>query len=34
VLENGKMVGIINRSNIVRYSVTDYLEGLTEAGAS
>ncbi|MDR3308115.1 MAG: MFS transporter, partial [Coriobacteriales bacterium] len=25
VLENGKMVGIINRSNIVRYSVTDYL---------
>ncbi|MDR3315449.1 MAG: MFS transporter [Coriobacteriales bacterium] len=25
VLENGRMVGIINRSNIVRYSVADYL---------
>jgi DHA2 family lincomycin resistance protein-like MFS transporter len=28
VLENGKMVGIINRSNITRYSVNSYLENL------
>ncbi|MDR3363767.1 MAG: MFS transporter [Clostridiales Family XIII bacterium] len=31
VLENGKMVGIINRSNITRYSVNSYLESLAEA---
>jgi len=26
VLDNGRMVGIINRSNITRYSVSNYLE--------
>ncbi|MDR3237780.1 MAG: CBS domain-containing protein, partial [Spirochaetia bacterium] len=31
VLENGKMVGIINRSNITRYSVNSYLENLKPA---
>jgi DHA2 family lincomycin resistance protein-like MFS transporter len=30
VLENGKMVGIINRSNITHYSVNNYLENLAE----
>jgi DHA2 family lincomycin resistance protein-like MFS transporter len=30
VLENGKMVGIINRSNITRYSVNSYLENLAQ----
>jgi DHA2 family lincomycin resistance protein-like MFS transporter len=34
VLENGQMIGIINRSNITRYSVNSYLEKLPAAAAS
>jgi DHA2 family lincomycin resistance protein-like MFS transporter len=30
VLEHGKMVGIINRSNIMRYSVNSYIDNLAE----
>ncbi len=32
VLEDGKMVGIINRSNIARYAVTRYLDGARQEG--
>ncbi|MDR3294491.1 MAG: MFS transporter [Clostridiales Family XIII bacterium] len=31
VLENGAMIGIINRSNIIRYSLNHYLEGVGAA---
>jgi predicted transcriptional regulator len=34
VVENGQMVGIINRSNITHYSVTSYLENLPATGAA